>query len=554
MMQKIHLFLLFASMAFSLSAQQMRPGFVAIDRSGGQQSFLLDHYPRLTFRTAEGFVSFTVRDTRNNTGTGVKTCVFGEVPEDPCTPVKTTDGATICASELPYAWEGETFTQSGVRTKTLRTADGCDSTVTFTLTVNPVYETSDGATVNASDLPYEWEGETFFKAGSKTKTLQSITGCDSTVTFTLTVLTEQQMTTGFVAIDRNGGQQKFLLGNYPRLTFQTADGVTSFNVRDTRNNTKTGVKTCVFIEVPDDEPCTPVETTDGASIDESDLPYTWEGETFTEAGSKTKTLQAADGCDSTVTFTLRVLYHNITLQENEDAQYYDLFAEDYNGVTVKTATLNRQFTQGKWATLCLPFDLKKGQMMSLGLYGRVFEFRYAEMTDAVLVTHFAVAQSVEAGKGYIVNANAKLAQKTSFVFSNVTVNTDADNGDISWLQGYNDGSGRGNIYLAGTLRTGILRGSMFLGLKDNKLYYPNTTTGTAVRAYRGFFRNNLTGSEEEFDAPCVRIVVDGEPMGELEIAGGDAVKADNAVKVIENGILYILRNGIRYDAQGKRVE
>ena len=297
--------------------------------------------------------------------------------------------------------------------------------------------------------------------------------------------------------------------------------------------------------------CT-IETTDGATIWEDELPYTWESVTFNEAGTETLTLQASDGCDSVVTFTLRVRHHNIVLQENEDAQYYDLFAEDYNGKTVTSATLNRQFIQGKWSTLCLPFNVNKGQMTALGLLNRVYEFRYMEtLDDATKQIYFSVAQSIEAGKGYIVNANAKLAAKTSFVFTNVTICTDADNEDITTLTGYNDGTGRGGIYLVGTLRTGLLQGSAdgntYLGLKDNKLYYPNTATGTAIRAYRGFFR-----SETPVNAQRIRIVAEGEPVTELEVMNGDADMQDiqPARKFINNGILYIRCNGKTYTAQG----
>ena len=307
--------------------------------------------------------------------------------------------------------------------------------------------------------------------------------------------------------------------------------------------------------------CEDIETTDGALIDENDLPYMWEGKTFTEAGTQTTTLKSMDGCDSIVTFTLRVRYPNIVLQENESSEYYDLFAEDYNGYTVNTATLNRQFTQGKWATLCLPFDVSKGMMMALGLNARVYEFHYAETVDNLTVIYFAAAQSIEAGKGYIVNAYAKLAQKTSFVFPNVTINTDADNADITALTGYNDNSDRGSLYLVGTLRTGKLQGTtngnIYLGLKDNMLYYPNTVTGTNIRAYRGFFR-----SEVPLNAQRVRIIVDGEERGEWIIENGEytidngELIIDNspAVKYISNGILYIERNGITYTAQGQRLD
>ena len=308
--------------------------------------------------------------------------------------------------------------------------------------------------------------------------------------------------------------------------------------------------------------CGAIETTDGTTVWEDELPYTWESVTFNEAGTETLTLQAFDGCDSVVTFTLRVRHHNIVLQENENAQYYDFFAEDYNGYTVNTATLNRQFTQGKWATLCLPFDVSKGMMMALGLNARVYEFRYAETVDNLTVIYFAVAQSIVAGKGYIVNANAKLAQRTEFVFPFVTIDTDVDiqsGYDITALTGYNDNSGRGNISLVGTLRTALLQGSAegntWLGLKNNMLYYPNTASGTSVRAYRAIFRSDVP-----VNAQRIRIVAEGVDNEELEVVNGDLQEnryiQDNrdVRKYIDNGILYIYRNGITYTAQGQRLD
>jgi gliding motility-associated-like protein len=45
---------------------------------------------------------------------------------------------TICAAQLPYTWDGLIFTTAGTKQKTgLINAAGCDSTVTYNLTVNP---------------------------------------------------------------------------------------------------------------------------------------------------------------------------------------------------------------------------------------------------------------------------------------------------------------------------------------------------------------------------------------------------------------------------------
>ena len=274
-------------------------------------------------------------------------------------------------------------------------------------------------------------------------------------------------------------------------------------------------------------------------------------------------LTATDNATFTAVFEKKELPSDITLQENESSDYYTQFAQDYNGQRVNTATLNRQFTQGRWATLCLPFNVNKAMMMSLGLYNRVFAFRYAQqLDDETIQVFFVPAQSIEAGKGYIVNPNAKLAAKTSFVFPNVTINTASDNGDITALTGYNDGTGRGNLFLVGTLRTGILQGSTagntYLGLKDNQLYYPNSTTGTSVRAYRAVFRSSAVnveigdgGDEEALLPQRARVMVDGVESGEWRIDNGE-LRMDNsqAVKFIDNGILYILRNGKTYNALG----
>ena len=56
---------------------------------------------------------------------------------------------TISASELPYVWNEVTFTEAGTQVATLQTVNGCDSVVTMTLTVTTVDEYT--ITVDVSD-------------------------------------------------------------------------------------------------------------------------------------------------------------------------------------------------------------------------------------------------------------------------------------------------------------------------------------------------------------------------------------------------------------------
>lgn len=74
-----------------------------------------------------------------------------------------------------------------IHTKTLENAAGCDSVITLHLSVNQRFQTSESATICASELPYNYLGETFTVAGSRNITLPSQSGCDSVITFTLRV-------------------------------------------------------------------------------------------------------------------------------------------------------------------------------------------------------------------------------------------------------------------------------------------------------------------------------------------------------------------------------
>ena len=251
---------------------------------------------------------------------------------------------------------------------------------------------------------------------------------------------------------------------------------------------------------------------------------------------------------------------DIILQETETNAYYDQFADDYEGVKVNTATLNRQFKQGVWSTLCLPFNVGSGLMTALSLRGRVYDFYHAEadLEEGGKVTlYFSQAKSMVAGRCYIVNANAKLAAIESFVFNAVTIDLTADKvSDLmvtdayDGLDGHNDGTG--TLSLIGTLRNGKVLSSekgRYFGLSNNQIREANTTTGTTLRAYRGIFRSTIP-----VNAARVRIVVEGEPVTELEIIRDETQPSDEAQKFIHKGVLYIERNGKIYNAQGMRIE
>lgn len=96
---------------------------------------------------------------------------------------------SICPSALPYTWNGLNFTAAGTQTKTgLTNAAGCDSTATLNLTVKSTSSSTANLTICANQLPYSWNGLSFTAAGTKTKTgLTNSANCDSSATLNLTV-------------------------------------------------------------------------------------------------------------------------------------------------------------------------------------------------------------------------------------------------------------------------------------------------------------------------------------------------------------------------------
>ena len=200
------------------------------------------------------------------------------------------DTKTICASQLPYEWNGVIFAAAGTKATILNTVKGCDSVVTMTLTVNPTYNVIDTKTICASQLPYEWNGVTFAAAGTKATTLNTVNGCDSVVTMTLTV------NPTYNVIDTTTICASQLPYEWNGVTFAAAG---------TKNVTLQSVNYCDSIVAM----TLTVNPTYNTPITESicqGQSYSFYGQNLTTAGVYTHTLTTSKGCDSIITLTLTV--------------------------------------------------------------------------------------------------------------------------------------------------------------------------------------------------------------------------------------------------------
>ncbi len=224
-----------------------------------------------------------------------------------------TENEVICASELPYTWRDTVFavgTTSGEYVFNRSTVDGCDSTVMLTLTVNPVYNQTENEVICASELPYTWRDTVFAEgttSGEFVFNRSTVNGCDSTVTLTLTVNPVYDQT-----------ENEVICANELPYTWRdtifavgTTSGEYIFN-RSSVNGCDSTVTLTLTVNPTYNQ-------TESETICQNELPYTWRDTVFavgTTSGDYVFNRNTVNGCDSTVTLTLTV-NPSYTQSENE---------------------------------------------------------------------------------------------------------------------------------------------------------------------------------------------------------------------------------------------
>lgn len=210
---------------------------------------------------------------------------------------------TVCANQMPYTWNGQVITAAGNGVATFTTTSavtGCDSTTTLNLIVNPVLTAIKHITICTNQLPYLWNGISVAGGGSAAATYTTgslVTGCDSTTTLNLTVnpvltaTVNKTICASQVPYNWNGIM--VTTGGASAATFTTTSVVTGCDSTTTLNLTINPVLTAVA----------------NKTICASQMPYVWNGQTITAAGTGVATItmpSVVTGCDSTTTLNLTV--------------------------------------------------------------------------------------------------------------------------------------------------------------------------------------------------------------------------------------------------------
>ncbi|HOZ51573.1 MAG TPA: T9SS type A sorting domain-containing protein [Chitinophagaceae bacterium] len=109
------------------------------------------------------------------------------------TSTSTTD-TTICSTDLPFVWNTLSLTSSGNYSANFTNALGCDSVAALNLIVNSTSTSTTDTTICSSALPYVWNSQTLTSSGLYTSSLTNYFGCDSIASLNLVVNPNPQPT------------------------------------------------------------------------------------------------------------------------------------------------------------------------------------------------------------------------------------------------------------------------------------------------------------------------------------------------------------------------
>ncbi|MES2780897.1 MAG: IPT/TIG domain-containing protein, partial [Bacteroidota bacterium] len=187
-----------------------------------------------------------------------------------------------------YAINGHSYSIAGTYRDTLHTVFGCDSFVVTQLSVNPTYSVTVPKTI-CNGTSYSFNGHTYSIEGTYRDTLHSVTGCDSIIVTQLNV--NPTYSTNNPKSICNGttylfnGHTYSIAGTY-RDTLHSVTGCDSIIITQLNINPTYSVNN-------------PKTICNGTS-------YSFNGHTYSVAGTYRDTLHGVTGCDSIIVTQLNV--------------------------------------------------------------------------------------------------------------------------------------------------------------------------------------------------------------------------------------------------------
>ena len=283
-------------------------------------------------------------------------------------------------------------------------------------------------------------------------------------------------------------------------------------------------------------------------------PGTREGWTFTGwtcGGEAITSIAPGTTGDKTITANWAKVLETFDLEDDhaEGDAYYTTFSSKVTAGERLNIRYVRNFTAGVWATFSLPFGYSFNKEGNNTFKGQVYYLISAEYTKAdgyLTLNCMPNTTGIVANKPYVLIPDNDISNP---VFNNVALKSI---GDGTYSVSNMAGAGEDISFINTQVRGYLPRDKRviyFSGTSANKLYYSNESKDTKIRAFRGYFYLDIDTDDIHYLPQRVRLVM---PNGETIEQTMDEVEGTAAEtrKYMENGILVIERNGVKYDAQG----
>lgn len=211
--------------------------------------------------------------------------------------------------------------------------------------------------------------------------------------------------------------------------------------------------------------------------------------------------------------------------------------QDKDGKTVDAELIRSFDADGAWYTLCLPFALKEEDVEeAFGEECELMKLNYSQkQSDDLLYVHFSSVKTIDAGTPYLFRP-AKTVDNP--IFKGITIDAKASM-EVAPTDGLVKMTG---IYSP----TEVPADKWYLG-PNNTLYQPQGTVRS--KGFRAYFELAPSLDAQKIRA---RVLMNGQVSTDMDLVPADS---DTTVqKIVENGHIYILRGGERYDITGRRIE
>lgn len=246
------------------------------------------------------------------------------------------------------------------------------------------------------------------------------------------------------------------------------------------------------------------------------LPYS--GEVTTPAASK---------------HVIRVVYDVVV---SEDDKTLTTTLEDYDNIAA-SVELKRDLHLNEWNTLTLPFGMDATQIEeAFGTGTKVAMLTTSRIKAANSVyIGFNFVNQIEAGKPYLINPTKQVTENIVPVIINTTTQTISTT-ILDMIPVLDEEAWEAN------------ENNFFLG--PDAYLYQDAADGVMppLRAYFQF--KGLTS--QQLSSIRARVAFGEDEATDLEDL--EVTTQEEVIKVIENGQLYIIRGGVKYNIQGQRIE